>query len=285
MTHTNVFDPAPLYCDYYNAFHTQRIHHRLVKRQCHTYELEFLHHSFGGMIINGIFYPLRDHDICFRKPGDIIEAMSPYDCHLLCFSLSGNDFFPSSFNFYDSTFPSNFTVTSSILDNLPARLSLSCFSTVLCRVNELQSIHLRKDPYAKIKAKQLLYNTICPILEEYQQNYSIESTVHPIIKKIVHYLNANFTEDIDLNHYLSQFTLSRPYIYRCFKEAYHITPLQYITRLRMEKAKMQLQLTQYTITDIALSCGYSNYSYFIQQFKLFYGVTPHAFKKYILSQS
>ena len=54
------------------------------------------------------------------------------------------------------------------------------------------------------------------------------------------------------------------------------TPQSYITNIRMQKARQQLDAKepQTTILDIALSCGYEDQGSFARAFKRFYGVTP-----------
>ncbi|SCP94824.1 Helix-turn-helix domain-containing protein [Anaerobium acetethylicum] len=58
------------------------------------------------------------------------------------------------------------------------------------------------------------------------------------------------------------------------------TPKEYMTRLRLMKAKQFLK--NLSVTDTAYELGYDNISHFIRLFKQEYGMTP---KQYQLNQS
>ena len=53
-----------------------------------------------------------------------------------------------------------------------------------------------------------------------------------------------------------------------------ISAIEYINRLRIEKAQNMLRKTTMSVTDIALSCGYKNISNFNRIFKSRFEITP-----------
>ena len=57
-----------------------------------------------------------------------------------------------------------------------------------------------------------------------------------------------------------------------------MTPFQYLLHYRLEKGAKQLKLTHNNVTEVALDCGFSTTSYFIQMFKDKYKVTPKQFQ-------
>lgn len=57
------------------------------------------------------------------------------------------------------------------------------------------------------------------------------------------------------------------------------SPIEYLIRYRMEKAKELLIATDLTVTEIALSSGFETVSYFDRAFKKAFGTTPKAFRK------
>lgn len=64
-----------------------------------------------------------------------------------------------------------------------------------------------------------------------------------------------------------------------FKKACGCTPIQYLTRLRMEKAKTLLLETGLTIDQISECCGYQNGFYLTRVFIKHYGMPPAQFRK------
>ena len=100
-----------------------------------------------------------------------------------------------------------------------------------------------------------------------------------IEKEMITYIRQNYTKEISLREFGSQFHLSEKYISRYFKEHFHITLSQYINHLRLEHARQLLQESTVPVTEVALQSGYQNVSYFIRCFKKMYGVSPLKYRK------
>lgn len=64
-----------------------------------------------------------------------------------------------------------------------------------------------------------------------------------------------------------------------FKKVYRMTPLEYITRSRMHRARRLLRTTDMPVKDIALECGYYDISGFNRRFKAYTGMTPQQYKQ------
>ena len=65
---------------------------------------------------------------------------------------------------------------------------------------------------------------------------------------------------------------------RRFQKYTGVTPSEYITSLRMQKAKTLLSDTDYHIKDIAEKCGFESEYYFSNFFKKNLGLSPKAFR-------
>ena len=66
---------------------------------------------------------------------------------------------------------------------------------------------------------------------------------------------------------------------RLFVDAYGVPPQKYILLLRLERARELLSSPDMSVTEIALSCGFSDCNYFIRIFKKYYSMTPMAVRK------
>jgi AraC-like DNA-binding protein len=73
--------------------------------------------------------------------------------------------------------------------------------------------------------------------------------------------------------------LSQHHFIRCFRSAYELTPLQYLTRLRLKKALLLLKKTNTSLGNIVPQCGFENQSAFIRLFKKEFRMTPMAYRK------
>ena len=93
------------------------------------------------------------------------------------------------------------------------------------------------------------------------------------------YMNYNYKSDIKLQDIASSIHMSPNYFHKLFTSACGITPLQYLIKIRIEKAKSALMCSERTITDIAENCGFNSYSYFCTVFKKHCVMTPTEFRK------
>lgn len=72
--------------------------------------------------------------------------------------------------------------------------------------------------------------------------------------------------------------LSPGYFRRVFFRAYSMTPLRYLTRIRIAKAKSQL-LSGCSVVETAACCGFSDAKYFSTVFRRFVGCAPSEWKQ------
>lgn len=73
--------------------------------------------------------------------------------------------------------------------------------------------------------------------------------------------------------------ISEKYFQQLFKDAYHVSPKQYILSLRLERAKHLLASTDNAIGEIAVSCGFSDLFYFSRAFRNKTQMTPSQWRR------
>lgn len=76
---------------------------------------------------------------------------------------------------------------------------------------------------------------------------------------------------------------SQEYLTRATQRYYGKTPMKIINDIRIDFAKKQLEITNYSITDIAFEAGYSSPSLFIKNFKRLTSFTPKYYRKQLCS--
>lgn len=111
--------------------------------------------------------------------------------------------------------------------------------------------------------------------ESYNRNYAV--------KKIISFLNENFAVKISLDQIARNMYLSPVYISKIFKEETGESPINYLIKIRLEKAKEILMQDneKNSIKDIATSVGYEDVYHFSKLFKKYYGSSPLNYKKSI----
>ncbi|MHA6530819.1 helix-turn-helix domain-containing protein [Paenibacillus sp. BAC0078] len=92
------------------------------------------------------------------------------------------------------------------------------------------------------------------------------------------YVSLRLGARISLDEVADHLHLNASYFSRLFKKETGITFIEYVTRLKMERAKELLDGTHSTVGEICEQLGYDNQSYFIKTFKVHAGVTPAEYR-------
>lgn len=103
--------------------------------------------------------------------------------------------------------------------------------------------------------------------------------IKELIQVSVNYIHNNYERDISLKDIAQYVFLSTSYFTRAFKEEMGISPISYLLKLRIERAKELLKETDKRISDIALSVGFSNQQRFNDIFKKYVKLTPLQYRK------
>lgn len=72
--------------------------------------------------------------------------------------------------------------------------------------------------------------------------------------------------------------MSPNYFCRYFKQEIGKTPISFVNEYRIEKACEMLSESKVLVSDIALSAGFDNFSYFIRKFREYKGVAPNKYR-------
>ena len=99
------------------------------------------------------------------------------------------------------------------------------------------------------------------------------------IQKVLDFVEQNISEPFSLATLagLSGYSLSR--FKTRFREETGQTPALYVSALRVERAKLELERTNQSITDIAYNLGWSSGNYFCTVFKKLTGVSPLIYRR------
>ncbi len=140
------------------------------------------------------------------------------------------------------------------------------------RSNQLLSwVNLLKE------VESLFLNLGKNIRECMEKNYS------PITLQTIYYIKTHFKEEISLKQISKITGTSESHISRVFKKDTGINLISWINRYRVEYSKELLAIPQLKLYDIADLSGFSDYKYYVRQFKRYVGISPLEYRKNILS--
>lgn len=92
-------------------------------------------------------------------------------------------------------------------------------------------------------------------------------------------IDARFREDIDLEEISKASALSLYHMLRNFREAFGVTPHQYLLAKRLEHARALLELDDLRVTDVAHQSGFGDLHNFSKAFRKRFGSSPRNFTR------
>jgi AraC-like DNA-binding protein len=92
------------------------------------------------------------------------------------------------------------------------------------------------------------------------------------------YIDSNYADEIDLDNIANEAFFSKFHFIRLFKKIYCQTPHQYLTAVRIERAKLLLQ-TEMAVANVCFSVGFESVSSFTGLFKRLTSTTPSHYQR------
>ncbi|MDF2486288.1 MAG: AraC family transcriptional regulator [Herbinix sp.] len=123
----------------------------------------------------------------------------------------------------------------------------------------------------------LLYEFGC--YSKYEELYHEYGKYMDRLKRVITYIEDNYTETITLDSLSEIADLNPRYFCRFFKKLTDRTPIEYLNYYRIECACSQLIDRELPITEVAYNCGFNDSSYFIKVFHDAKGMTPRQYRK------
>ena len=151
-------------------------------------------------------------------------------------------------------------------------------------VQAVQSFAAEKSiSYPNLDAKDMyeLYNRLAVFVREAALQF--RGGLGPdgyerLIEKAQRYIRKNFAQDITLKDVARHVALSPVYFSRFFKQKTGEKFIDYLTRVRMEKAAELLTHSDIKVYEVCNQVGYHNVQHFYKLFKLYTGCTPTEYR-------
>ena len=89
-----------------------------------------------------------------------------------------------------------------------------------------------------------------------------------LVQSVLSYIEKNYSGDLSMDDLTEKFHVSRTYISRLLKKYAGKSFLEYLTDVRMQRARDLLTTTNLSVSDIAELVGYKNMLYFCRIFNL-----------------
>lgn len=254
-----------------------------MKGACHNHdytELSFILSGKAQYLINDVVYDVAAGDLVICNPGvEHTHIVSNKDEPTIEFISGFYDFHfknmaPNSIELKDGSCVLHTTA------ELKQDIMMHCYAMIA----EKESCNMSKYFMIKTHLMQLLILVMREVssddnfeqsqcsFESYNKNYAV--------KQIINYLNENYNEKISLEQIAHNMYLSPVYISKIFKEETGESPINYLIKIRLEKARdILLTSDGRSIKDIANEVGYDDVYHFSKLFKKYYGISPLYYRK------
>lgn len=103
--------------------------------------------------------------------------------------------------------------------------------------------------------------------------------ISPIIQRVIRYVQNNLSGSVSIKHFCEQTNMNATYIGRLFREDMGMYFSEYVSEQRINKAKLLLENTAYSVGDIARQVGIYDVSYFVQCFKKKERISPMKYRQ------
>lgn len=151
---------------------------------------------------------------------------------------------------------------------------------------QLKDMELDFLNYAEIKERFEHFESLCSFLHDVLvsirqgTNRSLhEGDILSHFNKMVAYIDGHYEQKLYLKDLSAQFYINQVYCCQLFKKNLGKTFSEYVSELRIKKARELLKKTDLSIEEIAIQTGYVEYYYFNKVFKKHCGITPSKFRK------
>ncbi len=148
----------------------------------------------------------------------------------------------------------------------------------------------------EIEGKSLGYETVCQSFLDIlairilrrtslasSQNFSGIAAKEVALAK--RYIDTHFKENITLETLVNVTHVNKFHLAHTFRKEYGISPISYMLSLRIAESKHLLRTTDYSLSYIALTSGFSSPSYFSQRFHQTEGMTPAQYRQKARAES
>lgn len=227
------------------------------------------------LVVNEKTFKLKQGDSALISSG-AVHAGFCFDCVYECIVFD-----------YEAICQKNFTELSKTLeylDNMENQVKLIENGNDLSKISEKIFDLFRKGHLKSSKRLQALgccFELLGEIIDNFPINEAATAQDKNInrMKDILTYIRQYYGENISLEDLSKKADLNPKYLCQLFKKLTGKTPIDYLIYYRVECACEQLIFTENSITEIALSCGFNDISYFIKKFSQLKDLTPLKYRE------
>lgn len=143
----------------------------------------------------------------------------------------------------------------------------------------IEAIHIKALDYLlKPWKEERLCELISTAIENVRSVQKTDSIVHSQKDVIKDYIDRNYKKDISAKDVAGILGYSDVYFSKVFKQLFDDNFINYLTKIRMDRAKLLLKDVSFNIKEVGKSVGYADSNYFTKVFKRSIGMSPSEYR-------
>lgn len=267
MTSANMFtmepeDTIPMLQQYYfppyitliNRYSQQPDKDWAVRRRTlKQYLLEFVLDGVADIILTDETIRVRKGDLFLIRPNQTHTNQGVPSNGYSCISVV--------FHFGQSMFPLDQVVTPS------THLGSYHNHPIEKLLHQLLQHYRKPDSYHQMICQHMLLSVLIQVAETLGSRKASSPRSKIKLEHVRRYIMEHYRENLSLDDLETMSELSRNYLIQQFKQAFGLTPKQYLNWVRVQKAKELAITTSLTIGEIAERVGYADVHTFGRMFK------------------
>ncbi|MBE6702324.1 MAG: AraC family transcriptional regulator [Ruminococcaceae bacterium] len=154
---------------------------------------------------------------------------------------------------------------------------------LILAVGELFSALAGEGAYYELKVYSAIANILYLLYRggriRLSERHSRQGSRRQSMALLLDWIEQNYADRITLTELAAVAGSTEKYLCRFFKEYTGNSPVEYINRLRVERACLSMAAGDRSITEIAMDSGFNDISYFCKIFKRYKGVSPREYRR------
>ncbi|EHO53924.1 response regulator receiver domain protein [Lachnospiraceae bacterium oral taxon 082 str. F0431] len=143
----------------------------------------------------------------------------------------------------------------------------------------IEAMHIKAFDYLlKPWKEERLCELINTSIENVRSMQKTDSIVHSQKDVIKDYIDRNYKKDISAKDVAGILGYSDVYFSKVFKQLFDDNFINYLTKIRIDRAKVLLRDVSFNIKEVGKSVGYADSNYFTKVFKRSIGISPSEYR-------
>lgn len=143
----------------------------------------------------------------------------------------------------------------------------------------IEAMHIKAFDYLlKPWKEERLCELINTAIENVRSMQKTDGIVHSQKDVIKDYIDRNYKKDISAKDVAGILGYSDVYFSKVFKQLFDDNFINYLTKIRIDRAKVLLKDVSFNIKEVGKSVGYADSNYFTKVFKRSIGMSPSEYR-------